>query len=87
MNLVIMQFFLTFSLTSKYSPQHILLRHTILHLLTLGQDSQPFQTWGHIHPFLSTCGPQGYKWQFIEMPCKFIKNASNFLLYEHVHFF
>jgi hypothetical protein len=23
--------------------------------------SQPYQTWGHIHPFLSTRGQPGYK--------------------------
>jgi hypothetical protein len=32
-----------------------------------------FQTWGHIHPFLSTRGSQGYKWgQFVETPLQFI---------------
>jgi hypothetical protein len=36
--------------------------------------SQPFKIWGHIHPFLSTHVPLGYK------SGKFIKNATHSLL-------
>jgi hypothetical protein len=36
-----------------------------------------FLAWNHIHPFLSTRGPQEYKWeQCTETPRQFIKNNT-----------
>jgi hypothetical protein len=50
----------------------MLFENSVLRVLSL------FGTWGHIHHFLSTRGPQGSKLgQFIETPCQCVFTVAN----------